>query len=109
MSAWVEAAYVIQEMRKSLISSQDIEKLKNRHTIIADANASSARLKPENPDGLKFSEESIWFVLDTNDLDRDNYVISVIDTSNADNFKPAHENEWDDYLDNSLWLIVNEG
>lgn len=106
MSAWPEAVYIVQEMRKSLVSAQDLEKLKNRRIIIADVST-SAKLKPENPDGLSFSQESLWFVLDGHDSDKDNYVISIIDTSNIDSFTPAHEEETDEYLDNSLWLIVN--
>lgn len=111
MSAWPEAVYIIQEMRKTLISIDSIKELTNRHTILDKIVIDQDAIFPSGYIGQDFSEESLWLITDENPLITKDYTLSVIDDRGiapGGGIQPAHKTSTDEYLNNSIWLITRE-
>ena len=111
MSAWPEAVYIITEARKNLISADLLEKLKDRRNVIANVTYDHDNIIPESHGSERFTNESLWLITDGTTPSEVNYVLSVIDTKKelpGGDIEPSDKGNTDEYLTNSVWLILDK-
>lgn len=109
MSAWPQAVWIIREIQKQFNLNERVLFLENRYYIFAPPVAENVRepLLPQEYQDVQFSDDSIWFVGQTESnenqiTDRNVYAISLYHTERDSETGEIIQQGWSDFINFSV-------